>query len=522
MAKPKKPSTPAIKKINPSKYIELNPTLNAKPRVNEGMKHIAVVSIGDFSPPSTADSRLVESVEKYARVVKGDPIVFITSQDVSEGYIGDDARYTMARKAFGESVQRSAVTNIVDAVRSLDGAYRNLVVIAPTAVAESYDQSLSNLNNRDFRFESIEIISYADPAAHTDIIDYVIENDFAAFKANLAPKLRHMAEDIFTESLSTMLDEDYIEERIHPLSYSQRIKKAQTMKRFATRIEIARERAQQRRATPDKIRQRAHKKALNIIRAKVLRDRQYADLSPIEKNTVDTRLMFIPQAAIDRIAQKMIPIVRKAENERMSHRGSSKKATRTNEQFESFVDEINEDLNDVLDIFEELDATNLDRARRSIRREKNQDNLKHHRMRIAAKRADLNKEASKKFSELSNDSVKTESNDAVKKIIDRELERKKLIAAVKEYSSIKGIDTLSKKERETHARKFASKSGLVIYDFHDIIDTHDKTANAKRRHKQYNTFDASESVDVSHDKPSDREWGTDSLTNTYKDDTPGQ
>lgn len=521
MAKPKKIPTTTIKKINPSKYIELNPTINSKPHMSEGMRHTAVVSIGDFSPPSNADGRLVESVEKYARVIKGDPLIFVSSQSMSEGYIEDQSRYQLARKAFGESMQSDMVADIMEAVKSLNGRYKNLVVIAPSAVAESYDHSITNFNNRDYQFESVEVISYSDPADQSDIIDYVIEDDFTSFKANLAYKLRPMAEEIFKESMKAMLAEGYLEERIHPLTYAQRIQKAQTMRRFARRIEMARERAQQRRATPEKLKQRSHKRALEIIRAKILKDKSYSDLSPMEKTTLDKRLMAIPQATIDRIARKMIPVVRKAENERMARRGKHK-YTSTNEQFEAFVDDISESLNDVLDIIESVESSNLARTRASIKQEKNQDALKHHRMTTSAKRADLNKAAAEKFSELNKRITKNESTDVIKKIADKELERKRLLAAVKDYSKIKGLETLSKKERVEKAKQLADKSGLVIYNFNDIIDTHDKTSNASRRNKNFNAFDASESVDVANNEPIDREWGTDSLTAIYKNETPGQ
>ena len=521
MAKPKKSPTTVIKKINPSKYIELNPTINSKPHMNEGMRHTAVISIGDFSPPSNIDGRLVESVEKYARIVKGDPLVFVSAQDVNEGYIADQSRHYMACRAFGESIQPDTVAGIMEAIKSLDGLYKNLVVIAPSAVAESYDHSITNFNNKDYQFESVEVISYSDPAGQSDIIDYVIEGDFTSFKANLAYKLRPIAEDIFEEATAAMLAEEYLEERIHPLTYAQRIKRAQTMKRFAQRIELARERAQQRRATPEKLKQRSHKRALDIIRARILKDKSYADLSPMEKSSVDKRLMAIPQSTIDRIARKMIPVVRRAENERMNRRGRGKSEL-TNEQFEAAFDNIGESLNDVLDIIESVESSNLARARASIRHEKNQDALKHHRMTVTAKRADLNKAAAKKFSELNKKIVRNESSDIIKKIADKELERKRLMAAVKQYSDVKGLDTLSKEEREAKAKHFAAKSGLVIYDFNDIISIHDRSSGADRRNKNFNAFDASESVNSSNSMPSDREWGTDSLTSIYKDETPGQ
>jgi hypothetical protein len=109
------------------------------------------------------------------------------------------------------------------------------------------------------------------------------------------------------------------------------------MKRYHGKIEAARKRAQKRRASPEKIKDRAQKKALSILRDRLSRTRSYGEMSPAEKLALDQRLTRIPQSVINRIATKQIPIVRKAEAERFAAM-SRPKTESVDDQFEMFLE----------------------------------------------------------------------------------------------------------------------------------------------------------------------------------------
>jgi hypothetical protein len=109
------------------------------------------------------------------------------------------------------------------------------------------------------------------------------------------------------------------------------------MKRYHGKIEAARKRAQKRRASPEKIKDRAQKKALAILRAKISKTKSYGDMSSAEKLSLDQRLSRIPQSVINRIATKQLPIVRKAESDRISAMSRSKTES-VDDQFEIFLE----------------------------------------------------------------------------------------------------------------------------------------------------------------------------------------
>jgi len=325
------------------------------------------------------------------------------------------------------------------------------------------------------------------------------------------------------------IDEDYLEEKIRPMSYSERIKRAQTMRRYSNRIQIAKEKAAMRRASPEKIRSRARKRALEIIRARILKNKHYSDLSSAEKTALDKRLVNVPDAVIGRIVRKITPEVKKADAERLQRRHRSS----TNEHFESLF--VQKDINDLFEDFaisiethnvieqaaelmDMVEGTFVDRAKSSIETEKRADALRHHQMVTRAKRTELNKKAREKDTQLRN-----EESEVIKQLAAKELERKKLFAALHDYSqSAPDLKYASTREIEKVAKAAIANNKISGFTHNDLISLHNRIANARSYRKAFDVFDAMESTDPTSNTPYDREWGTDSLTDTYKEATPGQ
>lgn len=504
----------SIKKINSSKYIDLDP-------VYEG-SDVVVLVVGDFSPPSLAEQQLVNSAEVYARLYEADTMVFVSKRDINEGYLGEAQRIQMSRNVFGDIVYPSSVMDVREAIDICLEDYTKVIVIR---MDEDYHDIASIGYNGQ-----IEVIEYKGTASQADMLESVISGDLHAFKQTLATPLRVDAESIFE---SMLLDEECLSERIRPMTYLERLKRAQTMKRYATRIEMAKERAADRRASPEKLRDRARRRALEVIRARILKNKSYSDLTPIEKSALDARLMYIPQVAIDRIVRKMLPVVRRAETERLNKKrqhvvslsaSSTSHRASVNEKFDMFVSDLDEDttIQDLFSLIEAVENTALSRAKSSISKEKEADAVKHQRMIIAAKRADLNKYAATKFASLDKKTTRNESSDAIQQIIDKEQERKKLAAALKDYSNTPDIDDLTQDEKQKKADEIIAKSGSKKLTYRDIMNLYKKIASAKSYAKSYNEFDVVESNIPDSDDAGNREQGTDSLVDIYRSMTPGQ
>lgn len=149
---------------------------------------------------------------------------------------------------------------------------------------------------------------------------------------DLEPTLEQKMEEKIKEIALGLLDE------AAPLNLAQRRQRGKTMRRYARKIQMAKKRAQKRKASKEKLKTRAQKKARDIIRQRLMRNKKYSEMTPAEKMTLDKRMQKISPKAIERIAKKQLPSVRKAEVERLAALRGGKK----NEDYSVF-DEAKDD-----------------------------------------------------------------------------------------------------------------------------------------------------------------------------------
>lgn len=104
-------------------------------------------------------------------------------------------------------------------------------------------------------------------------------------------------------------------EQEEALDISQRRKRAQQMKRMKSRIAIGRKRKQFRPLSAEDAKKRANKAARKKILSKMLKGRNYQELSPSEKATWEKKLEK-KKGVIQKLAKKMLPQIRKADKEK--------------------------------------------------------------------------------------------------------------------------------------------------------------------------------------------------------------
>ena len=98
-----------------------------------------------------------------------------------------------------------------------------------------------------------------------------------------------------------------------------RMKRARMMKVKGKQIARKRKIAMKRKANPEKLKKRAMKKARDIVTKKLLKDKDKSDLSISGKENLEKRLAK-KKLVIAKIAKRILPKVRKAENERLAKR----------------------------------------------------------------------------------------------------------------------------------------------------------------------------------------------------------
>ena len=106
------------------------------------------------------------------------------------------------------------------------------------------------------------------------------------------------------------------------LTVQQRMAKSRQMKKLAPKIAIGRKRAARKMANMDTLKKRARKAARNTILKKLTKDIPKDELSMSRRQDIEKRLDKM-KPKIDKLAQKMLPKVRKKELERKRGRPSA-------------------------------------------------------------------------------------------------------------------------------------------------------------------------------------------------------
>jgi nicotinic acid mononucleotide adenylyltransferase len=333
--------------------------INLKPTVNESKNSIAVVSFGRFNPITTGHAKLVDKVKKEAQKRKSSPFIFIShSEDSKKNPLSYESKLRYMQKAFGSVVKKSVSKNIIEVAKELNGAYKQLVVVVGSDRVEEFEKLLRTYNNREYTFDNIEVISAGerDPDAEdvtgmsaSKLRSLATSGKFEEFKKGVPSKLQSVAKDIYQEIRSKMgIHEEFDIEELNEreaLTIQQRRKRGQSMRRNRVRLAIARKRAMKRKATPEKLKVRARRKAREIIRQRFLHGRDYGELSSSEKIQIDKRVLKVPDSVLKRIMTRQLPKVRQAEILRLSKMHADSVETKKeslDSEFENFINEMRE------------------------------------------------------------------------------------------------------------------------------------------------------------------------------------
>lgn len=98
------------------------------------------------------------------------------------------------------------------------------------------------------------------------------------------------------------------------LTAAQRRKRALQFKKYKSRIKIGKERAARKIASPEKLKKRSRKQARLAVMKKLIKDTPKDEMSFAKRQEIEKRLdKPAAKAAINRIAKKLLPKIRKAE-----------------------------------------------------------------------------------------------------------------------------------------------------------------------------------------------------------------
>ena len=333
--KAKKPTKKVKDELLVKNAIEINPKLEEAPNKT------VVLGWGRMNPITVGHEKLVDKIKSVAKQEGATPLVYIShSQDAKKNPLEYDDKIMLAKKAFGNMIVKSNARTIIQIMQELQKKFSKVVLVVGQDRIKQFDELLNKYNGKDYNFDSINIVSAGDRDPDSEGVSGMSaskmraaasQGNLKAFTSGLPRRLKGDAQDVYDMVRGGMKIAEMMEQLDEALTIQQRRARAITMRRFKSKIAQGRRRMAKKAATMDKLKIRARKAAIKIIRKKVAgkKGEKYAILSPSEKMLIDKRVDK-KKSAIDRIAKKLLPAVRKADLAKLSGK-------KMNEEFEDYL-----------------------------------------------------------------------------------------------------------------------------------------------------------------------------------------
>lgn len=296
-----------------------------------------VIAFGRMNPPTIGHEKLVAKIKSEARKNRATPMLFLShSQDKKKNPLSYEDKIRLSKKAFGNMVQKSTARTIIEVAKQLEKKYDELIVIGGSDRVDEFQKLLDRYNGKEYAFEKITVVSAGERDPDSDDVSgmsasklrsLALTGKMKEFKAGLPARLRSSKDgkemyDKIREAAG--ITEDMTLDEV--LSFQQRMKKRQMLKRIKGKIKLGRRRAKYRIANTEKLKKRSQKKARELIRSRVAGSlgKKYKDLPLAGRAQVDKKVEK-KKDLIARLAKRMMPKVKKAEMERVKKARSSKK-----------------------------------------------------------------------------------------------------------------------------------------------------------------------------------------------------
>lgn len=337
----KKKAVPLKKKRSDDKIIKN--TIDLKPTLDEAEGKTVVLGWGRMNPITIGHEKLVNKLKAVARSEAATPVLYVThSQDPKKNPLSYDDKVMIAKKAFGNVIQKSNAKTIIQAAQELSKKFKNLILVVGQDRVKEFETLLNKYNGKEYSFNNIQVVSAGDRDPDADDVTgmsaskmraLAAQGNKEAFIKGLPTRIKSDGDDIYDMVRSGMKLNEELELDEAPLTIAQRRQRAITMRRYRAKIAAARNRMRKRLANKEKLMKRARKKAIQIIRQKVAGSKgaSYNDLSYAEKSIIDAKVQK-RKGAIERIAKRLLPKMAKLDRARIA--GQKK----INEEFEKLFE----------------------------------------------------------------------------------------------------------------------------------------------------------------------------------------
>ena len=194
--------------------------------LTENKNSTIVAAFGRFNVPTIGHGLLAKKVVDTAKSFKADHIVYASrTQDAKKNPLDVDTKVKYLKKMFPginfKAANEDVRTFIEMAAKLSEEGYKNLVMIAGSDRIEEYQKLLDKYNGKDFKFNSIKVVSAgerdpdADGAAGmsgTKMREAAIKGDFKAFRSGIPKTLTDKETKELMEKVRKIMVKEDIDE----------------------------------------------------------------------------------------------------------------------------------------------------------------------------------------------------------------------------------------------------------------------------------------------------------------------
>lgn len=319
-----------FKEFDPSQYVELEPQLK------EAKSATVVFSFGRMNPVTIGHEKLVNKVKSVAKSNNADARIYLShTQNNKKDPLSYKDKFRFARKAFGSIVIQSKSKQVFQIAAELEkSGYKNIIMVVGSDRVKEFQTILNKYNGRDYDFDSIKVVSAGERDPDADGVegmsgtklrgiakqgqfdDYTDEKGKKqyGFKSAAASGLSDKEKQDMMKLVQKNLSE--------ALTRQQRMQRSRMFRRIKHKIKRGREKASRRRATLDVLKKRATKAARNFMKKKLTKGLDYKTMSYGQRQSIDKRLAKISPTRIKAISKRLIPTVKKREQDRIKNKNA--------------------------------------------------------------------------------------------------------------------------------------------------------------------------------------------------------
>ena len=276
--------------------------------ISEEKGSTAVMAFGRYNPPTIGHQKLFDKVHQVAKEHNGEAhIIASHSEGTSKDPLPQHKKISYIKKVVpkgtkvsGSSKEHPSIFH--HAARLHAAGHEHLVVVAGSDRVDEYKKGLEKYNGVEgrhgrYNFKSIKVVSAGarDPDSEgtegisgTKMRHFARSNHMDEFKKGLPKALHDHASEIANHIKSVKEDiDDEFDDLINEITMQSRLRKSMVMRRYQSKLSLAKKRAMLRRANSKVIANRARKLAVQKMKTKLAGGRDPNTISPMEKQRIE-------------------------------------------------------------------------------------------------------------------------------------------------------------------------------------------------------------------------------------------